>query len=57
MDLVFPDSRPAAGGTPGLELRLLGPVQAARAGRDVPLGGPKQRAVLALLLLDAGRTY
>jgi predicted ATPase/DNA-binding SARP family transcriptional activator len=56
MDLVFPDSRPAAGGgPPGLELRLLGPVQAARAGREVPLGGPKQRAVLALLLLDAGR--
>ena len=37
------------------ELRLLGPVQAVRAGRDVPLGGPRQRAVLALLLLDAGR--
>ena len=55
MDLVFPDSGPAAGGTPGLELRLLGPVQAARADRDVPLGGPKQRAVLALLLLEAGR--
>ena len=39
----------------GLELRILGPVQAVRDGRDVPLGGPKQRAVLALLLLDAGR--
>jgi DNA-binding SARP family transcriptional activator len=38
-----------------LELRLLGPVQAVRAGRDVPLGGPRQRAVLALLALDAGR--
>ena len=38
-----------------LELRILGPVQAVRAGRDVPLGGPRQRAVLALLLLDAGR--
>jgi DNA-binding SARP family transcriptional activator len=37
------------------ELRLLGPVQAVRAGRDVPLGGPRQRAVLALLALDAGR--
>ena len=36
-------------------LRLLGPVQAVRAGREIPLGGPKQRAVLALLLLDAGR--
>ena len=38
-----------------LELRILGPVQVVRAGRDVPLGGPKQRAVLALLLVDAGR--
>ena len=37
------------------ELRLLGPVQAVRAGRDVALGGPRQRAVLALLALDAGR--
>ena len=37
------------------ELRLLGPVQVARAGCEVALGGPKQRAVLALLLLDAGR--
>jgi predicted ATPase/DNA-binding SARP family transcriptional activator len=40
----------------GLELRILGPVQAVRDGRDVPLGGPKQRAVLALLVMDAGRT-
>jgi len=38
-----------------LELRFLGPVQAVRAGRDVALGGPRQRAVLALLALDAGR--
>jgi predicted ATPase/DNA-binding SARP family transcriptional activator len=37
------------------ELRLLGPVQAVRAGRDVPLGGPRQRALLALLAVDAGR--
>jgi len=37
------------------ELRFLGPVQAVRAGRDVALGGPRQRAVLALLALDAGR--
>jgi len=34
---------------------LLGPVQAVRAGREIPLGGPKQRAVLALLLIDPGR--
>jgi predicted ATPase/DNA-binding SARP family transcriptional activator len=37
------------------ELRFLGPVQAVRAGREVLLGGPRQRAVLALLVLDAGR--
>jgi predicted ATPase/DNA-binding SARP family transcriptional activator len=43
------------GGVPAFELRLLGPVQAVRAGCDVALGGPRQRAVLALLLLDAGR--
>ena len=52
---MSPGSRPAAGGMT-FELRLLGPVQAVRAGRDIPLGGPKQRAVLALLLVDAGRT-
>src|SRR5215469_6411700 len=38
-----------------LELGLLGPVRAVRAGRELPLGGPRQRAVLALLLLEAGR--
>ena len=37
------------------ELGLLGPVRAVRAGRELPLGGPRQRAVLALLVLDAGR--
>src|SRR6185312_12179578 len=37
------------------ELRFLGPVQAVRAGREVALGGPRQRAVLALLAVDAGR--
>ena len=42
-------------GVVGLELRILGPVQAVRDGRDVPLGGPRQRAVLALLMPDAGR--
>jgi predicted ATPase/DNA-binding SARP family transcriptional activator len=42
-------------GVPVFEVRLLGPVQAARAGREVPLGGPRQRAVLALLVLEAGR--
>jgi predicted ATPase/DNA-binding SARP family transcriptional activator len=47
--------RPSSGGAAALELRLLGPVDAVRAGREVALGGPKQRAVLALLLLEAGR--
>jgi predicted ATPase/DNA-binding SARP family transcriptional activator len=33
----------------------LGPVRAVRDGRELGLGGPKPRAVLALLLMDAGR--
>jgi ABC-type transport system substrate-binding protein len=33
----------------------LGPLEVLRSGRPVPLGGPRQRAVLALLLLDANR--
>ena len=36
-------------------MRLLGPVQVIREGRDIGLGGPRPRAVLALLLLEAGR--
>ena len=34
-----------------MEYRLLGPVEVEREGRVLPLGGPKQRAVLAILLL------
>jgi DNA-binding SARP family transcriptional activator/ABC-type transport system substrate-binding protein len=34
-----------------MEFRLLGPVEALRDGRPVPLGGAKPRALLALLLL------
>jgi hypothetical protein len=44
-----------AGGTSACEVRLLGPVQVVRAGREVRLGGPRPRAVLALLVLEAGR--
>jgi predicted ATPase/DNA-binding SARP family transcriptional activator len=37
------------------ELRILGPVQAVRDGRELQLGGPRRRAVLALLLVAGGR--
>ncbi|MFF7841905.1 BTAD domain-containing putative transcriptional regulator [Streptomyces ossamyceticus] len=38
-----------------LEFRLLGPVEAWHAGRPLRLGGPKPRALLAVLLLRAGQ--
>ena len=38
-----------------MEFRILGPLQVLAEGRDVPLGGAKQRALLALLLLDPNR--
>jgi DNA-binding SARP family transcriptional activator len=34
---------------------ILGPLEVVRSGCAVPLGGPRQRAVLALLLLEANR--
>jgi DNA-binding SARP family transcriptional activator len=37
------------------EFGVLGPVRAVRDGRELGLGGPKQRAVLALLLVAGGR--
>src|SRR5262245_22107344 len=37
------------------EFGILGPLEVRRFGRAVPLGGPRQRAVLALLLLEANR--
>ena len=33
-----------------MELRILGPLEIVEAGRSLPLGGPRQRAILALLL-------
>ena len=39
-----------------MQIRLLGPVEVEAGGRLLELGGPKQRAVLALLALNAGRT-
>lgn len=41
--------------TPRLEFRILGPLSVRVDGTPVPIGGPKQRALLALLLLDANR--
>ena len=38
-----------------LEFRLLGPLEVDAAGTPVPLGGPKQRALLAYLLLHPGQ--
>ena len=38
-----------------LEFRVLGPLQVAKEGRVLPLGGFKQRGLLALLLLDRNR--
>ena len=39
-----------------MELRVLGPVEVVEDGRSFPLGGPKQRTVLALLIANAGRS-
>ena len=38
-----------------IEFGILGPLEAHRAGEQLRLGGRNQRAVLALLLLQAGR--
>jgi len=38
-----------------IEFRILGPLSVLIDGRPVPAGGPKQRALLALLLLSANR--
>jgi class 3 adenylate cyclase len=48
-----PEEGPGATGSIAerLEFRLLGPLEVAENGRAVPLGGPKQRLVLAHLLL------
>src|SRR6478735_9251603 len=42
-------------GTPALEVRLLGPIEATRDGQLLPLGGPKPRTLLAVLALEPRR--
>src|ERR671932_709362 len=44
-----------SGHTSDFEFRLLGPIEVRSGGEPLPLGGPKQRALLALLLVEAGR--
>ncbi|MGN6170481.1 MAG: BTAD domain-containing putative transcriptional regulator [Solirubrobacteraceae bacterium] len=39
-----------------MEFRILGPLEVLRHGRPIALGGDKQRALLALLLIHANRT-
>lgn len=39
-----------------MQIRLLGPMQVWQSGEPVALGGPRQRAVLAMLTLNANRT-
>jgi predicted ATPase/DNA-binding SARP family transcriptional activator len=41
---------------PGIAFRVLGAVEALRDGTPLPLGGPRQQALLALLLLEPGRS-
>ena len=43
-------------GAGALEFHILGPIEVLREGQPVQLGGTRQRAVLALLLLNANRT-
>jgi len=38
-----------------VEFAILGPLEARAEGGPISLGGPKQRALLAVLLLEAGR--
>ena len=51
-----PDRAPSKieGVTGGFEFRLLGPLEVRSDGEPLQLGGPKERALLASLLIDAG---
>lgn len=51
----MPRAQPGTGGPEGsVDFRILGPIEARRNGSAVELGAPKQRAILAILLLHAG---
>ena len=39
-----------------MHIHLLGPVEVSSGNGRIPLGGPKQRALLAMLAIDAGST-
>jgi DNA-binding response OmpR family regulator len=49
------DSLPSGYRPAVIEFGILGPLEARRDGAELALGGRNQRAVLALLLLKAGR--
>jgi DNA-binding SARP family transcriptional activator/WD40 repeat protein len=56
-DSAVEKSRQTAGGgayRPGVDLLVLGPVEVRNHGEPVPIGGPKQRAILALLAAEVG---
>lgn len=47
--------QPQGAGSGRLDVRLLGPLDVTLAGRTVHIGSPKQRAVMAILALEAGK--
>lgn len=56
--LEVPNPSPTKGAATelgALDVRLLGPLEVALGGRTVHIGSPKQRAVLAVLALEAGK--
>jgi DNA-binding SARP family transcriptional activator/tetratricopeptide (TPR) repeat protein len=55
MTAATPHSESSAGAGAGLNFRVLGPVEIAAGDQIVNAGHARQRAVLAVLLLDAGR--
>ncbi len=55
LDLEFPPLAAERAAPVPLEFRLLGPLEVLRQGTPVQLGGQRQRALLAVLVLEAGR--